>query len=169
MPEHQGRFAANPQVAKHMSQAQPDSPKSEGMAGMKSRFPRIHNFGKVVKTDGKLTFSYIDSYGTAVEETLPELTAEQIVELVNQRMGAFEEAPPGAREGDKLRSERKYISAHDESIVRQAWEGMDEHQKMELEMMLDRSSHKGIADPAEAKESEEPQSETPFAGGENAS
>jgi hypothetical protein len=146
------------------------------MAGMKSRFPRIHNSGKATKTDKGLQFSYLDSRGNAVEETLPELNPEQIVAKVQGRLDDFHGAQPGAREGDKLRTERKHVSAHDESILRQAWELMDDHQKMELEMMLDRSSHHGISDPEWVEENEDPQTDIPFAGpdgpfagGENAS
>ncbi|MEE8607599.1 MAG: hypothetical protein V3S55_08345 [Nitrospiraceae bacterium] len=167
MPEHKGRYAANPQHAEHMSEAQPDSP--ESMAGMKSRFPRIHNSGKATKDDGELTFSYLDSYSKADVQTLPELGPEQIVEKVQERLDAFHKDQPGAREGDKLRAERKHVAAHDESILREAWELMDDHQKMELEMMLDRSSHHGISDPAWLQENEAPQESIPFAGGENAS
>jgi 4-alpha-glucanotransferase len=109
-------------------------------------FPKIHNGAKARKSDGNLTYTYIDSYGDVITETKPQLEPDAIAEMTIDRMERFKSAGPGSRESEISRAERKYISAHDESVLRAAWNKLDDHGKMEFDMMLSEKSHHGISD-----------------------
>ena len=115
---------------------------------MKPTFPKIHNNGKAEISGNQITFSHIDSYGIPMTETARVLSPKKIASMVSDRLARFQKAGPGSRESETSRQERKYISGHPESTIRAAWELLDDHNKMELEMMLDMSSHHGISDPA---------------------
>ncbi len=115
------------------------------------KFPTIHNGAKPKRSNGKLTFTYFDSFGEPLEDTKHELTPMEICQKVKDRMERFMLAGPGVRESEISRLERKWISAHGLSTLRQAWELLDAHGKMEMQMMLDENSHFGISDPAWAK------------------
>ncbi len=119
---------------------------------MKPEFPRIHQEGRAQESDGKLRFTWVNTLNQPVEETLPVLEPQEIMRMVQERMDRFASAPPGARESDASRGERKYIVAHatnHEDVLRAAFEQMDEHQRMEFEMMLDMRSHQGLEGPEE--------------------
>lgn len=111
-------------------------------------FPDIHNEGKAGMAGGMIAFTYLDSTLNAITVAKPLLTAYEIVTKTKERLAMFKSAPPGARESDISRYERKYISAHPEGILIRAWKMMDHHTKMEFVMMLDRRSHHGMSDPA---------------------
>lgn len=117
-------------------------------------FPEIHNEGSASIENGFITFTYLDSKLNATTVTNPVLTAREVVEMTVGRLARFKSAPPGARESDFSRTERKYIAAHPEGILRAAWELMDEHTRMEFVMALDKRSHHGISDPAWARRKE---------------
>ncbi len=110
-------------------------------------FPKIHNGAKPIIKDDTLTFTYIDSYGDIITETKNILSPDQIKQRVMDRLSRFKNAGPGSRESELSRAERKYVSAHSEKILKQAWSKLDEHGQMEMSMMLDMSSHFGISDP----------------------
>ena len=118
---------------------------------MPNKFPHIHNPGKAMIENGEVTFTYMDSLQNAITKTKAVLTAQQIVTKTKARLARFKKSPIGTRESESSRAERKYISAHPESLLRRAFELMDEHTRMEMSMMLDRSSHAGISDPAWAQ------------------
>ena len=114
---------------------------------MEMAFPKPDNSGKAQIVGNQVRFSYLDSLSKAVTETKPLLTAQEIIGLVEAREKRFDEAPPGARESDASRRERKYIAAQPEGVLKQAWEEMTGHTKMEFAMMLDMNSHHGLSDP----------------------
>lgn len=114
-------------------------------------FPEIHNEGKASVAGGSIAFTFLDSTLHAVTVAKPLLTAVEIVAKTKERLAQFKSAPPGARESDFSRSERKYISAHPKGILTHAWQMMNHHTKMEFVMMLDKRSHHGISDPAWAQ------------------
>lgn len=117
----------------------------------KSKFPMIHQEGKAAIENGQITFTHITSLGKVVTETKPVLTPEQIIKEAKARHERFKEAGPGSRESEESRAKRKHVSAHPESIIREAWKDMDEETRMELSMMLSMDSHYGISDPEWAK------------------
>ena len=114
---------------------------------MKSKFPHIHNSGEAIYQDGNVTFSWFNSLGQSITETLKILPAKRIAALMVARLGRFQSAGPGSREGEHSRAERKYISAHSEKVLREAWELLDDAGQMEMAMALDMNSHHGISDP----------------------
>ena len=121
----------------------------------KMSFPEIHNEGSATIENGFITFTYLDSKLNSVTETKPVLSVREVVGLTKERLARFKSAPPGARESDLSRTERKYIAAHEATgVLRAAWELMDEHLKMEFDMMLTKSSHHGISDPAWTRRNE---------------
>lgn len=97
--------------------------------------------------DGKVTFSWITSKGAVITQTSKLLRPEQIRDMVLTRHERFHEAGPGSRESEESRAERKYISAHPEETLREAWNLLDKEGKMEMEMMLAPAAHHGISDP----------------------
>ena len=113
----------------------------------KVAFPHIHNSGKAEIQDNNITFSYVDSYGHGLTETAKVLSPRRMAMMIEARMKRFHSAGPGSRESEQSRQERKYISAHPEETLREAWNILDDHGKMEMDMMLDPSSHHGISDP----------------------
>lgn len=122
------------------------------------------NSGKPTYKGDKVTYTYLDSYIKPVTETRQQLDAEGVLELVDKRRAAFGEAPAGAREGDELRSDRKYVAAQKQAVLKQAWVKADSDQKFELAMMLDHTSHHGLSDPKEVHEYADEQDEIPMAG-----
>ncbi len=119
---------------------------------MKPKFPHIWNGAKAKCTDDKLTFTYIDSYGEVINETKPKLSAQEICDKTVERHHRFGMSGPGSRESEISRAERKWISAHDESLLREAWDLLDDDGKMEFSMMLSMDSHHGISSPKWAKQ-----------------
>lgn len=117
-----------------------------------AKFPRIHNFGQAHIEGTQITFSYFDSNGQLMTETKYILSPAEIASRTKQRLARFKSLPPGTRESDESRSERKWISAHPEGELRKSWALMDEDTRMEFVMMLDMNSHLGISDPAWAAE-----------------
>jgi len=124
-----------------------------------TKFPHMMNSGKAIIKDDKLTFTYIDSYGEVITETKPILTPFEIKQKVVDRMERFKYAGPGVRESEISRAERKWVSAHPESCLKETWTMLDEHGQMEMAMMLDMNSHHGISDPTWAKQHAEERSE----------
>lgn len=116
------------------------------------RFPRIHNFGQAHIEGSQMTFTYFDSHGKIMTETKYILPPSKIARRTADRHARFKSLPPGTRESEYSRKERKWISAHPIGELRKAWALMDKETKMEFEMMFDRSSHTGISDPAWASE-----------------
>lgn len=115
----------------------------------KMTFPNIHNEGSATIENGFITFTYLDSKLNSITETKPVLSVREVVGMTKARLARFKSAPPGARESDFSRTERKYIAAHEETgVLRAAWDLMDEHTKMEFVMALDKRSHHGISDSA---------------------
>ena len=110
------------------------------------KFPHIMNGAKAKKSNGKLTFTYIDSYGNVITETKKQLTAKEICDKVIESHDRFGMSGPGSRESELSRAERKYISAHDEPMLREVWDLLDENNKMEMSMMLSMDAHHGISD-----------------------
>lgn len=106
-------------------------------------FPKIMRGENPIPKDGTLTFNYLNSYGKAITKTLPVLTPDKILKLVKERMDRFNKSNPSARESEKSRADRKYISAHPVSILKEAFNKANNHQKMEMEMMLSKDSHYG--------------------------
>ncbi len=104
------------------------------------------NGAKAKKSNGKLTFTYIDSYGNVITEIKKQLTVKEICDKVIERHDRFGMSGPGSRESELSRAERKCISAHDESVLHEAWDLLDEDNKMEMSMMLSMDSHHGISD-----------------------
>ena len=115
-------------------------------------FPSINSKGKPVIKGNSVTFSYLTSFSQPVTETKPLLSAGQIVQKVSARLQRFHSSPPGTRESETSRAERKWIAAQPEAVLREAWDRMDGHQKMEFSMMFDPNSHFGLSDPIWAKE-----------------
>jgi hypothetical protein len=113
----------------------------------KQEFPHIHNSGEAIIQDDQVTFTWITSLGKGLTETMRVLSAKKIAKMVVARMERFKSAGPGSRESEMSRQERKYISAHLEPALKEAWGLLDEHGKMEMDMMLNASSHHGISDP----------------------
>lgn len=113
---------------------------------MPTQYPKIFNHGAAEFLDNgrMVTFTYLDSWRTAHTVTLPTLTPYQVVEKVKTRHKQFKESP--GRESDNSRTDRKYISAQQPSILLKAWQMMDEETRMEFEMMFAMSSHHGISD-----------------------
>ena len=112
-------------------------------------FPTPANSAKAVISGNRITFSYLDSYSQPQTETKPLLKPEQIVKMVKARDRRFDEQqPPGARESDTSRAERKWIVAHPPQILFDAWDLADEETKQEMATMFDPESHHGISDPA---------------------
>lgn len=122
---------------------------------MKSEFPHLMNGAKAIIKDDKITFTYIDSYGSVITDTKKLLSSKEIKEKVMDRMHRFRSAGPGVRESEISRAERKYISGHPEDRLKEAWELLDEHGQMEMAMMLSMDSHYGISDPEWAKKNVE--------------
>ncbi len=112
-----------------------------------SGFPKMMNSGKAKIADKQVTFSYLDSKSEAKTVTKPLLSPDRIVTMVRGRDERFDKAGPGARESDRSRTERKYISAQPKATLILARRKMDDHLKMEFDMMLDQNSHHGISDP----------------------
>lgn len=104
------------------------------------------NGAKAVFSNGKLTYTYIDSYGEVITDTKKVLTPEQVAQKVRGRLHRFMDAGPGVRESEISRAERKCISAHPEKCLREAWNLLGDHGKMEMSMMLSMDSHHGISD-----------------------
>ena len=82
-----------------------------------------------------IDFSYRDSYGNIKTESKPELTPDEIVQMVSDRMKRFDSTADGARESDSSRSERKYVMAHSSDALRSAKELMDKDQREEFDEM----------------------------------
>lgn len=118
---------------------------------MKSKFPHIHNEGKALIVDGQITLTYFDSLGKPHTSTRAMLSPSAIVVLTRARLHRFESMPPGTRESEESRRERKLISGHPPALLRRAWNMMSETTRMEFVMMLDMSSHHGISDPEFAR------------------
>lgn len=110
------------------------------------------NGAKAIRSHGTLEFTYLDSYGEAITEVLPELTCQQICNKIMGRMYRFKEAGPGIRESEISRAERKWISAHPLETLKKVWSGLDHHGQMEMSMMLSKDSHYGISNPDWAEE-----------------
>jgi len=121
----------------------------------KSKFPHIHNEGKALIVDGKITFTYFDSLSKPYTVTEKMLSPSAIVVLTRARMARFKSMPPGTRESEESRQERKWIAGHPPALLRRAWDRMSEETRMEFVMMLDMSSHHGISDPAFAEKQTE--------------
>lgn len=117
-----------------------------------SKFPDIHNFGKSHIEGSTITFTYFDSHGQVRTETLHLMSPREIVHRTANRHARFKSMPPGTRESEESRRERKWISAHRLSVLRPAWALMDSETKMEFVMMLDMKSHLGISNPEWAGE-----------------
>lgn len=117
------------------------------------------NGAKAVVRDGRITFTYLDSFGDVITETKKLLSPKEIKVKVLDRMERFKDAGPGSRESEISRAERKCISGHPESLLRETWDLLDDHGKMEFSMMLSMDSHYGISDPKWAKEHEEERTE----------
>ena len=113
---------------------------------MKPKFPHIWNGAVAKRSDGKLTFTYIDSYGDVITDTKKMLRQSEIVQMTKARHERFVHAGPGSRESEISRAERTYISAHPEINLKDAWSVMDEDTQMEFSMMLSMDSHHGISD-----------------------
>lgn len=122
------------------------------MSMPKSKFPMIHNEGKALVKDGKVTFTYFDSHGQPHTPTWAVLSPSEIIDRTRKRLARFKSMPPGTRESEESRTERKWISAHPISILRRAWDRMSEPNRMEFAMMLAMESHHGISDPKFAEE-----------------
>ena len=114
-------------------------------------FPKMMNGAKARMSDGDMTFTYITSFGDVITETKPVLSVDRICEHVKDRMHQFHSAGPGVRESETSRAIRKWISGHPVSILRSAWDKLDDHGRMEMDMMLSEKSHHGISDPKWAK------------------
>ena len=56
---------------------------------MKPKFPHIWNGATAKRSDGDITFTYIDSYGDVITETKGVLSPSQIARKVVDRMGRF--------------------------------------------------------------------------------
>ena len=126
---------------------------------MDSNFPDIGNQGHAEANGARLTYTYIDSYSRAKTVTRPVLTADGVLRFLEKRMKQFHDAPPGARESDATRADRKYISAQPLSVLRAAWGKMNADQKDEFRTMLDKVSYSGISDPKWAEKNERPTKE----------
>lgn len=115
---------------------------------MSNQFPKMHNSGtpKINETDNTVNFWYMDSRRAAVNDTMPLLPPEAIVRLTTARLEGFKRGGPGTRESEASRAKRKWISAHPQRTLLQAWQLMDEDTRMEFVMMLDEKSHHGISD-----------------------
>lgn len=111
----------------------------------------MNNGGKTKLSEGGITFTYMNSYGDVITETKTVLDVDGICEHVKDRMHQFHSAGPGVRESEVSRAIRKWISAHPVSLLRQAWDKLDDHGRMEMDMMLSEKSHYGISDPTWAK------------------
>lgn len=113
-------------------------------------FPSIERHpGSAARIDGaRITLSYLTSRGEPRTETLPLLSPDAIVRLVQARMDRFAHASPAARESEQSRHDRKYIAAHPDAVLHAAFGKMSDMQRMELTMMLDRRSHGGNSSPA---------------------
>jgi len=129
-------------------------PMGKDMGGM--AFPMPDRGEAPLITHGKLTYSYLDSFGSARTETKPALSAQQIIELVKQRMMRFDRAGPGARESDFSRRERKYITAHPIGLLKAAWARADKMTRMEMAMMFDPNSHYGNSSRAWVEKNQRP-------------
>lgn len=110
-----------------------------------AEFPHMMNGAKAQMVDGNLKFTYIDSYGSVITETKDTLSPKEIKHKVVDRLHRFMSAGPGSRESELSRAERKWISAHPESILKKTWNSLDEHGQMEMSMMLSMDSHYGIS------------------------
>jgi len=110
-------------------------------------FPKMMAGSKAQLRDGHMTFTYLNSYGDVITETKPILDCDQICEKVMDRYNQFHSAGPGVRESEMSRAIRKWISAHSGSLLRNAWNKLNEHGQMEMSMMLSQDSHYGISDP----------------------
>ncbi len=118
---------------------------------MRSKFPHIHNEGKALIVDGKITLTFFDSWGAPHTVTWRMLSPKAIATWTKARLKRFKSEPPGTRESEMSRKERKLIAAHPPALLRRAWNQMDEPTRMEFVMMLDMASHHGISDPAFAR------------------
>lgn len=119
---------------------------------MESRFPHIHNFGQAHIEGSTITFTYFNSHGQVITETRHIMSPQEVVDRTVKRHARFMSMPPGTRESEESRRERKWISAHRLGVLRPAWALMDGETKMEFVMMLDMNSHMGISDPEWASE-----------------
>lgn len=119
-------------------------------------FPNIGNKGHAEAQGARLTYTYIDSYSRAKTVTRPVLTADGVIRLLDKRMRHFGEAPPGARESEATRADRKYIAAQPLSVLRAAWREMNEDQRKEFQNMLDKISYSGISDKGWAEQHQKP-------------
>ena len=115
-------------------------------------FPHIHNFGASHIEGSTITFTYFNSHGQVITETLHIMSPKEVADRTRKRHARFMSMPPGTRESEESRRERKWISAHRLSVLRPAWAMMDSETKMEFVMMLDMNSHMGISDPEWASE-----------------
>ena len=121
-------------------------------------FPEMMNGAKGQMRNGKVTFTYLDSYGEVITETKNILNPREIREKVMDRMKRFHSGGPGVRESETSRAERKWVSAHPIALLKDAWDKLDNHGKMEMSMMLSRDSHHGISNPKWAKAHEKDRS-----------
>lgn len=108
-------------------------------------FPTLSNFGLVHVVDGKVTFSYRDSYGIGHTVTKPVLTADRIVQMVRLRAERFDASGELNRESNSSRTDRKYIAAQPNQILRQAWAKANDEERREMAMMLSQDSHNGTS------------------------
>lgn len=82
--------------------------------------------------------------GQAIAVRAPLLTTKQAKAWVMQRVKAFHENP-GARESTDMSVQRKVIMAHGQPFVAKLKTVLDEHGKMELDMMTSPDAHSGLA------------------------
>ena len=118
---------------------------------MSHKFPEMMSGAKPHMSSGKMTFTYLNSYGDVITETKPVLDPQQIKQHVMDRLHQFHDAGPGVRESETSRAIRKWISAHPKHLLVTAWNRMNDHGKMEMDMMFSKKSHYGISDPKWAK------------------
>lgn len=88
--------------------------------------------------------------GQAVAVRAPLLTTKQAKAWVMQRVKAFHENP-GARESTDMAVQRKVIMAHGQPFVNTLMKTLDDHGKMEVEMMVSPDAHSGLANTEDLK------------------
>jgi hypothetical protein len=118
---------------------------------MAEKFPELPKSPQLKIEDNKVTFSYTNSFGKVITETKPILSSKEISDRVKARMDRFHKAGPAVRESETSKAERKWLSAHPENLLEDAFDLLDEHGKMEFSMMFSRDSHRPHADPNELK------------------
>lgn len=106
-------------------------------------FPTIHNGATPYIKDGYVSFSYSTSRGKIVTERKELLDSNQIKDRVIARLERFRKAGLGSRESEHSRAERKFISTHPKDTLKEAFNSLDDHGKMEFSMMFDMNSHFG--------------------------